>query len=41
VGTGTEVRGARYGPEAGVLGAALMAGQELLRADPRPAAPPA
>jgi glucokinase len=30
VGTATEIRGARYGPEAGVLGAALMAGQELL-----------
>lgn len=29
VGTATEIRGARYGPEAGVLGAALMAGQEL------------
>lgn len=31
VGTRTEIRGARYGPEAGVLGAALMAGQELVR----------
>ncbi len=30
VGTRTEIRVARYGPEAGVLGAALMAGQELL-----------
>ncbi len=30
VGTRTEIRIARYGPEAGVLGAALMAGQELL-----------
>lgn len=30
VGTRTEIRLARYGPEAGVLGAALMAGQELL-----------
>jgi glucokinase len=30
VGTHTEIRVARYGPEAGVLGAALMAGQELL-----------
>jgi len=30
VGTATEIRAARYGPEAGVLGAALMAGQELL-----------
>lgn len=29
VGTRTEIRLARYGPEAGVLGAALMAGQEL------------
>lgn len=29
VGTKTEIRTARYGPEAGVLGAALMAGQEL------------
>lgn len=29
VGTKTEIRGARYGPEAGVLGAAVMAGQEL------------
>jgi glucokinase len=29
VGTQTEYRTARYGPEAGVLGAALMAGQEL------------
>jgi glucokinase len=31
VGTATEIRTARYGPEAGVLGAALMAGQELER----------
>jgi glucokinase len=31
VGTATEIRSARYGPEAGVLGAALMAGQELRR----------
>jgi glucokinase len=31
VGTKTEIRLARYGPEAGVLGAALMAGQELAR----------
>ena len=31
VGTATEIRVARYGPEAGVLGAALMAGQELER----------
>lgn len=31
VGTKTEIRGARYGNEAGVLGAALMAGQELER----------
>lgn len=31
VGTRTEIRGARYGSEAGVLGAALMAGQELVR----------
>jgi glucokinase len=30
VGTRTDIRVARYGPEAGVLGAALMAGQELL-----------
>ena len=30
VGTKTEIRIARYGPEAGVLGAALMAGQEML-----------
>lgn len=30
VGTRTEIRVARYGPEAGVLGAALMAGQEML-----------
>lgn len=30
VGTSTEIRVARYGGEAGVLGAALMAGQELL-----------
>jgi glucokinase len=30
VGTQTEIRIARYGAEAGVLGAALMAGQELL-----------
>lgn len=30
VGTKTEIRLAKYGPEAGVLGAALMAGQELL-----------
>ena len=30
VGTKTEIRVARYGPEAGVLGAALMAGQEML-----------
>ncbi|MCW2968770.1 MAG: hypothetical protein JWM71_2542 [Solirubrobacteraceae bacterium] len=30
VGTETEIRAARYGKEAGVLGAALMAGQELL-----------
>ena len=30
VGTRTEIRVARYGPEAGVLGAALLAGQELL-----------
>jgi glucokinase len=30
VGTQTEIRPARYGKEAGVLGAALMAGQELL-----------
>lgn len=30
VGTRTEIRLARYGSEAGVLGAALMAGQELL-----------
>lgn len=30
VGTKTEIRGARYGNEAGVLGAALMAGQELV-----------
>jgi glucokinase len=30
VGTKTEIRAARYGKEAGVLGAALMAGQELL-----------
>jgi glucokinase len=30
VGTHTEIRIARHGPEAGVLGAALMAGQELL-----------
>ena len=30
VGTRTEIRIARYGPEAGVLGAALMAGQEML-----------
>ncbi len=38
VGTGTEIRAARYGPEAGVLGAALMAGQELSRSHPtRPA----
>ena len=29
VGTATEIRLARYGPRAGVLGAALMAGQEL------------
>src|SRR4051794_2352508 len=29
VGTKTEIRLARYGPEAGVLGAAIMAGQEL------------
>ena len=29
-GTKTEIRTARHGPEAGVLGAALMAGQELL-----------
>lgn len=29
VGTQTEIRAARYGQEAGVLGAALMAGQEL------------
>jgi glucokinase len=29
VGTTTEIRAARYGKEAGVLGAALMAGQEL------------
>ncbi|MEJ7784907.1 MAG: ROK family protein [Solirubrobacteraceae bacterium] len=29
VGTATEIRVARYGPEAGVLGAALMAGLEL------------
>jgi glucokinase len=31
VGTKTEIRLARYGPQAGVLGAALMAGQELVR----------
>jgi glucokinase len=31
VGTKTEIRLARYGKEAGVLGAALMAGQELAR----------
>jgi glucokinase len=31
VGTKTEIRVARYGKEAGVLGAALMAGQELAR----------
>jgi len=31
VGTRTEIRVARHGPEAGVLGAALMAGQELAR----------
>ena len=31
VGTATEIRGARYGGEAGILGAALMAGQELAR----------
>jgi glucokinase len=31
VGTATEIRTARYGQEAGVLGAALMAGQELER----------
>lgn len=31
VGTRTEIRVARYGSEAGVLGAALMAGQELVR----------
>lgn len=30
VGTHTEIRVARHGPEAGVLGAALMAGQEML-----------
>ncbi|MDX6666238.1 MAG: glucokinase [Solirubrobacteraceae bacterium] len=30
VGTKTEIRTARYGKEAGVLGAALMAGQELV-----------
>jgi glucokinase len=30
VGTATDIRLARYGKEAGVLGAALMAGQELL-----------
>lgn len=30
VGTRTEIRVARHGPEAGVMGAALMAGQELL-----------
>src|SRR3954453_18241703 len=30
VGTQTEIRLARYGKEAGILGAALMAGQELL-----------
>ena len=30
VGTKTEIRVARHGPEAGVLGAALMAGQELV-----------
>jgi glucokinase len=28
VGTATEIRLARYGPEAGVRGAALLAGQE-------------
>ena len=32
VGTRTEIRLARYGPEAGVMGAALMAGQELEKA---------
>ncbi|HVW18561.1 MAG TPA: ROK family protein, partial [Solirubrobacteraceae bacterium] len=31
VGTRTEIRLSRYGPRAGVLGAALMAGQELVR----------
>lgn len=38
VGTATEIRGARYGPEAGVLGAALMAGQELEAERGRPPA---
>jgi glucokinase len=30
VGTRTEIRRARYGPQAGVRGAALLAGHELL-----------
>jgi len=38
VGTTTEIRLARYGPRAGVLGAALMAGQELAREQEQAAA---